>query len=75
MKKFGLFILVLLVSIILFGCKGNKEEESKANFNIKLNDYIGINRTYDLQAFDEWCQPHASICSRWRYSNRFGLPL
>ena len=53
MKKFGLFILVLLVSIILFGCKGKKEETNTANFNIKLNDYIGIDRTYDLVAVDD----------------------
>lgn len=53
MKKFGLFILVLLVSIILFGCKGKKEETSNVNFNIRLNDYIGIDRTYDLVAVDD----------------------
>nr|MCR5422242.1 InlB B-repeat-containing protein [Bacilli bacterium] len=53
MKKFGLFILVLLVSIILFGCKGKKEETSNVNFNIRLNDYIGIDRNYDLVAVDD----------------------
>ena len=52
MKKFGLFILVLLVSIILFGCKKD-EKENNVNFNIILNDYIGIDRTYDLVAVDD----------------------
>ena len=52
MKKFGLFILVLLVSIILFGCKKD-EIENNVNFNIRLNDYIGIDRTYDLVAVDD----------------------
>ncbi|MBP5408406.1 MAG: N-acetylmuramoyl-L-alanine amidase [Bacilli bacterium] len=53
MKKLG-FLFLLIISLFMFiGCKNDNNEPSEGDFNILINDYIGLNNTYDLKAVDK----------------------
>ena len=53
MKKFG-FLFLLIISLFMFiGCKNDNNEPGEGDFNILIDDYIGLNNTYDLKAADK----------------------
>ena len=53
MKKF-IFLFLLIVGIFMFSaCKKDDEETVEGDFDIIINDYLGLNNTYDLKAIDK----------------------
>lgn len=52
MKKITFLFFVFLCVFLLFGC-GDKKNNDINDFEIKINEYIGVNKTYVLEAFDK----------------------
>ena len=71
MKKFIFLFFVFLCSFILIACKDDKKDNSDVDFTVKVNEYIGIDKTYNLEAYDkdgklieaEWSIDDESIAS------------
>lgn len=55
MKKFTFLFFVFVCVFLLFGCGDEKENNNKEiiEFEIKVNEYIGVNKSYALEAFDK----------------------
>ena len=72
MKKFIFLFFIFVCAFFLLACeKDNKEKMGVDSFSIKVDEYIGINKTYELNAFDrkgnkievEWTVDDDSLAS------------
>ena len=72
MKKFIFLFFIFVCAFFLLACdKDNKEKMAVDSFSIKVDEYIGINKTYELKAFDrkgnkievEWTVDDDSLAS------------